>query len=100
MSHKGITPGNNTEDKIFLLSGKEAENLLSPEKMKTFMTEYADPDQEKYIGNYCYWWLRTPGWTNQNFAMYFANDANCSGRIVCPQDLDVYVRPTMWIDLR
>lgn len=99
LSHKGITPGNNTEDKIFILSGKESENLLPAEKMRTFMTEYADPDREKYYGNYCAWWLRTPAWTNQNFTMYFANNANCSGRIVCPQDLDVYVRPAMWISI-
>ena len=99
LSHKGITPGNSTEDKIFLLSGKEAENLLPAENMQTFMTEYADPEREEYYSNYCYWWLRTPGWHNQNFAMYFANNANCSGKIVCPQNLGVYVRPAMWISI-
>lgn len=101
LSHMGITPGNNTEDKIFLLSGKEAEDLLPAEKMQAFMTEYANPEREKLREDYGYWWLRTPGWTNQNFAMYFANDANCSGKIVCPDWRygNIYVRPSMWVDL-
>lgn len=95
--------GNNTEDKIFLLSIEElAHYLKSAEERMAFPTEYArlngagfDRDIE---GGPCWWWLRTPGQDNSH-----ATDVK-SGGAINYQGYDVAsrnfsVRPALWLDL-
>ena len=62
-SEYGTSGGNDTEDKVFLLSEKEAETLFSNDKKRIAKaTEYAEES-----GVYCneekaaWWWLRSPG---------------------------------------
>ena len=61
-SEYGTSGGNDTEDKVFLLSEKEAETLFSNEEERIAKaTEYAEKsgvyDEEKGA----WWWLRSPG---------------------------------------
>lgn len=95
-SKRGVTSGNDTDDKIFLLSCKEAENLLSAEEMQTYMTEYANPDRKQLYGSYCGWWLRTAGWYDQRHVTFFSNTAHCNGDIASKES---YIRPSMWISI-
>ena len=62
-SEYGTSEGNDTEDKVFLLSEKEAETLFSNEEERIAKaTEYAEKsgvyvNKEKAA----WWWLRSPG---------------------------------------
>ena len=62
-SEYGTSEGNDTEDKVFLLSEKEAETLFSDEEERIAKaTEYAEKsgvyvNKEKAA----WWWLRSPG---------------------------------------
>ena len=62
-SKYGTSGGNDTEDKVFLLSEKEAETLFSNDEEKIAKaTEYAEKsvvyvNKEKAV----LWWLRSPG---------------------------------------
>ena len=69
-SEHGTSGGNDTEDKVFLLSKKEAKTLFSNngERIAT-ATEYAEKsgvyvDEEKAA----WWWLRSPGYNSRNAA--------------------------------
>ena len=114
----GTEAGSDTQDKVFLLSSKEA--------MKYFEGDVAD---EGYYNGYynksracrptayaiaqgcilgagddwwdgnCSWWLRTPGW-NQSFA----TSVFISGAVVCSSPERVSyandaIRPALWVEL-
>lgn len=70
-SEYGTSGGNDTEDKVFLLSEKEAETLFSDEEERIAKaTEYAEKsgvyvNKEKVA----WWWLRSPGYHGQHAAV-------------------------------
>jgi len=78
----GTNGGNNTKDKIFLLSLDEAQKYFKDDKDRECKpTNYAkqqgawiedEDDEEEYVGN-CYWWLRSPG-EYQNAAAHVYSD--------------------------
>lgn len=96
-----IDPGNDTEDKIFLLSVSEVRKYLESNDLvlaepTTYALAYNAEKDEKTGGSY--WWLRTPGNAGCNIARvsskgiilehgYFASD-NHNG-----------IRPAMWITI-
>ena len=69
-SEYGTSGGNDTEDKVFLLSEKEAETLFSDEEERIAKaTEYAEKsgvyvNKEKAA----WWWLRSPGASSDSAA--------------------------------
>ena len=108
--------GNNTKDKIFLLSIDEAEKYFKDSFIMSFFygthkdreckpTNYAKQQgactriHSRYLGN-CYWWLRSPG------ICLFECDAAC---VLCDgciyydgsrvADNDIAVRPALYINL-
>ena len=97
--------GNNTKDKIFLLSIDEAEKYFKYEDRVCKVTSYAKQQgactriHSRYLGN-CYWWLRSPG------ICLFECDAAC---VLCDgciyydgsrvADNDIAVRPALYINL-
>ncbi len=95
------SPGNNTTDKVFLLSIAEVNKYFSSDEARMCAsTKYAKA-QRAYTdtgnGN-CWWWLRSPG-SSSNYAanVYF------DGSVINRGD-GVYsginaVRPALWIDL-
>ena len=63
-SEYGTSGGNDTEDKVFLLSEKEAETLFSNAEARIAKaTEYA-PKSGVYVNEEkaAWWWLRSPGY--------------------------------------
>ena len=96
--------GNNTQDKVFLLSYAEAWKYFKDASARMCApTEYAVKQGAETSNSYkvdgkatCYWWLRSPGYY-QGAAIFVLgvgsrgyDDANYSGRAV---------RPALWVNL-
>ncbi len=79
----GTEGGNDTKDKVFLLSIDEAESLFADDQARTNSTE---------------WWLRSPGDSHYSAAFVFS-----FGEIFTRGEGTVYdaigVRPALWISL-
>lgn len=105
-TYYNIDPGNDTTDKVFLLSITEAEKYFSTdEARKCVPTEYAKANGAYTSSSYtaggaatCWWWLRSPG-SHQDYATnvdddgsvsYFGNDVILGGGCV---------RPAMWVSI-
>ncbi len=99
------SPGNNTTDKVFLLSITEANKYFNNEARKSAATYYARA-QGAFTSIYdtvngkatCRWWLRSPGNYASNAAYVSTN-----GFVNKPGD-SVYisnnaVRPALWINI-
>ena len=87
-SETGTLGGNDTEDKVFLLSIDEANQYFTSD----------DERVAEYDGNAHMWWLRSPGGDDYSAArvgisgIVYANGRN--------DDLDYYgVRPALWVNL-
>lgn len=95
------SPGNDTQDRVFLLSMPEAEKYFSSDEERMCKpTAYAIANKAYATGTtgIGWWWLRSPGWW-QNDAAYV--DEN--GGVFATGDRVDYrfttVRPAMWIDV-
>ena len=104
--------GNNTQDKVFLLSYGEAKKYFDiatpgingPEKARIQPTKYA-ADQGAYVSeefktadgkDATRWWLRSPGCNQLDAAC--VHSRGCVGEQMC-SNKDTCVRPAMWVDL-
>ena len=99
-SEYGTSGENDTEDKVFLLSEKEAETLFSNEEERIAKaTEYAEKsgvyDEEKGA----WWWLRSPGY-NSTYAAVVYNDGWVLGSGDSVYDNDDGVRPALYLNLQ
>ena len=83
------TPGENTIDKVFLLSIEEAEMYFSNNKGRMITTAK---------GGKCWWWLRTPCDDYTAAYVYYNGEINGAGSDV--DNAEFSVRPAMWIDLK
>lgn len=85
----GIKGGNDTKDKIFLLSIDEVEKYFSSDEERSTI----------YIGGApAWWWLRSPGKYDDNAAIVSNNgDVNKYGHNVGYGI--VAVRPALWVNL-
>ena len=102
-----IDAGNDTQDKVFLLSIFEVDRYFdSAEARKCALTDYAKTKGAYISNNYktvegkntCHWWLRTPGSSAINAAYVdCGGSVNSYGRnIDC---IDYCVRPALWLEL-
>lgn len=80
-----VDPGNDTVDKLFLLSMTEANTLFSVNERRCF----------SYSNDSTTWWLRTPG-DNAYEASYVLTDGRCDSETVTYYK---WVRPAMWINM-
>lgn len=88
----GSPGGNDTTDKIFLLSGEEAE-LYIPDKSTRAMK-----DME---GNKCFWWLRSPGKYSPNAVLSNAAAVYSDGEVSYfgyGVTFEYGVRPSLWLN--
>lgn len=93
-------PGNNTTDKVFLLSIAECKQYLS-DKGAIFCkgTAYCLAEGAKHdYGRWCGWWLRSPG-KNSLRAAYVANGGGIWEDGDHVDNGTIAVRPALWIDL-
>ena len=92
--------GNDTQDKIFLLSITEAEKYFSSNSDRVCKpTAYAKAQGAyTYIGS-CLWWLRSPGFDSTSAArVYFGGSVSYRGDSVYYSNS--CVRPALWIDIQ
>ena len=98
----GTTGGNDTTDRIFLLSIEEAEQYFADDEARQCEpTTYAENNgalvSDKYAGS-TWWWLRSPGDAeNYAAAVYASGNVHIAGRSV--NDSRVTARPAFWLDL-
>ena len=100
-SEYGTSGGNDTEDKVFLLSEKEADTLFSDEEERIAKaTEYAEKsgvyvNEEKSV----LWWLRSPG-EGSNYAVAVTDDGWFDERGDDVDDSRDGVRPALHLNLQ
>ena len=96
----GTDGGNDTEDKVFLLSTKEAKSLfINDGERRTTATKYAEK-AGVYMNDegYSWWWLRSPGYKSNG-----ADEVDKYGWVSWyGRDVDYDadgVRPALWLNL-
>ena len=104
-SHR-TSPGNNTTDKVFLLSITEANKYFGSDKARRCApTDYAIAQEAYTSGNYstggratCWWWLRSPGSYSMHAAyVNYDGSVGHGGHGVFSHS--GAVRPALWINL-
>ncbi len=101
-------PGNDTQDKVFLLSIDELNKYFdAPHYVRRcYATEYAkttgirlydDCDENDPLYGSCWWWLRSPG-TRSSYAAYVNRDGSVSLNGINVSIGNGAVRPALWID--
>lgn len=95
------TPGGvETDNKVYLLDLKNFDDLLTDKQeiAQCMPTEYAIKQGAEVKGDYCNWWLRSPG-EFQNYAAIVDTNGGFinSGRGVTNDT--ICVRPVIWIDI-
>ena len=96
----GTNGGNDTEDKVFLLSLDEANELFASDSARqTSPTSYSESrGGQKHLNGMIYWWIRTPGCEGKSASfVHSAGYVNDRGRGVT--DYSIGVRPAMWITI-
>lgn len=91
-------PANATQDQVFLLSITEANKYFNSNGARQCEpTDYAVANGiwESDSGNFCWWWLRSPG-DVQNDAATVYRDGDVVDDVVCVLGA---VRPALWISL-
>ena len=93
------SPGNNTTDKVFLLSITEVNKYFSSDSARQCQgTAYCYAQGAYKAAGNCWWWLRSPGGNSD-----LAADVHYDGSVY-DYGYDVYssfdaVRPALWINL-
>ena len=92
--------GNETTDKVFLLSITEAEkHFATDDSRQCEQTAYAVANGAYgSAGGNCWWWLRSPG-RDQNDAAYVRGDGEVLCHGINVDDDGNCVRPAMWVNL-
>ncbi len=101
-----ISPGSNTNDRVFLLSIQEVNKYFTTnDERKCVPTAYAKAqgaiasNSEKVDGKYtCYWWLRSPG-SYSNFAEDVLDTGSVSSSGINVNTLRDCARPALWLGL-
>lgn len=93
------SPGNNTTDKVFLLSITEVYKYFSSESARQCQGTaycYAQGAYKASNGN-CWWWLRSPGYDSSSAAFVsYDGSVGSTGRVSYGSGA---VRPALWINL-
>lgn len=94
------SPGNNTTDKVFLLSITEANRYFSFDSSRRCQgTAYCLAQGTDIASNgLCWWWLRSPGYGSRRAAAV-SNDCSVYNHGDFVNYDNIAVRPALWIDL-
>ena len=93
----GTPVGDNTQDKVFLLSVSEMQTYL-PEPLRAVTPTRQAVSQGAYTNGagQCAWWLRSPGMTPTSPA-YLASAGSIGSRAHEVNETIIGVRPAMWV---
>ena len=94
------SPGNNTTDKVFLLSITEVNQYFSSDSARQCQGTaycYAQGAYKGSKGN-CWWWLRSPGSDSSYAARVYDDGSVRSSGTFVDYGSDA-VRPALWINL-
>ena len=92
-------PGNATQDQVFLLSITEANKYFSSDSARQCEpTDYAVANGADVYNDNCLWWLRSPGYI-QDDAAFVDTDGDVYEFGCYGDDDDLAVRPALWIEL-
>ena len=90
--------GNDTTDKVFLLSVNEVNRYFSDTKTCEG-TPYCKEQGALLLGGRCVWWLRSPGEDpSKAFIVMNTGDSSMLGGFVV-ENASTAVRPALWIDI-
>ena len=94
------SPGNNTTDKVFLLSINEVNKYFSSDSTRQCQgTAYCYAQGAYKASNgVCWWWLRSPG-NYSSSAAGVSTDGSVGSYGDYVDSYDVAVRPALWINL-
>lgn len=92
-------PGNNTKDRVFLLSIAEAQKYFGSKSVRQCQgTVYCFAQGAYKVGDgYCLWRLRSPG--SSGCTAYVYNDGSINEYGYPVDEGTIAVRPALWIDL-
>ncbi|MCL1823304.1 MAG: DUF6273 domain-containing protein [Oscillospiraceae bacterium] len=85
-----IAGGNDTTDKIFLLSINEAKSYFSNEVLR--IAYYANGEDSS-------WWLRSPGYIGDNHAAVVYADGRIGSSGIYVSNYGIGIRPALWLNL-
>ncbi len=100
----GTEAGNDTQDKVFILSVKEAEAYFTTrDERKCFPTEYAKAkgaftSSGETTYGLCWWWLRTPGRNQRDATRVTADGVVCDDAQGVNDPINA-IRPVLWISV-
>lgn len=94
----GTPVGTDTQDKVFLLSGAEAENYFPSDDSRTAKSTRYAITHGAYTNDRgdCAWWLRSPGMTGTSPA-YIASAGNFGNRAHEVDESIIGIRPAIWM---
>lgn len=95
------TPGNETQDRIFLLSYEEAMTYFASDEDRQCPPTAYSAENGAYVSSgteNCWWWLRTPGFYQSSF-MCVSSDGSINEFGIGVNREKGTVRPAMWIEL-
>ena len=99
-SYYNTSPGNDTTDKVFLLSITEVKKYFSADSARQCQgTAYCYAQgADKASNDNCWWWLRSPGSSSYD-AAYVSSVGPVYSHGFLVSQVDVAVRPALWINL-
>lgn len=94
-------PGNDTDDKIFLLSVSEVEQYFSSDEERLLQATAYAKSQGANVDNKgrSWWWLRSPGGTSANAATVSTSGSASERGINVLSNISV-VRPALWVKIQ
>lgn len=96
----GTDPGNDTKDRVFLLSVIEIKKYFkSKADRKCLTTLYSARHWKRPSVLACDWWSRTPGRYDSYCAGVYSATGDFDNDFIFIKDDTEYVRPAMWISL-
>ncbi len=95
-------PGNDTQDKVFILSNKECSKYLGNDRI-CYMTPYCETQKMNISGgtydgtNACYWWLRVSG--EPEVFPYHVDTRGKRSQSFTANAVACAVRPVIWVNI-
>ena len=98
MNYHLADPGNNTQDKVYLLSTNEANSYFASDTDRVCMPTVSSSAFMGFYGS-CMWWLRSPGDDYNAVAAIVSFDGSVDHHGLIVHDVNIAVRPVVVVRL-